>query len=356
MNKADEIKGFAPTGRFPLRGESAGSVYPRAGRERPRMCNESAAIYCESLKVRRYAPGSLQRRCVDGWTVFERYLASAALADLREVTRETLRDYQSWLLEQDYSVATVQGHLIDSAPVFRAPGRTPTWCWSIRARAACCRAARPPAQERADAWRKRAASCNAPDTQTPKGIRDRAILEMFYSTGLRRANCAALTVHDVDPQNGFVRVNKGKGGKDRVVPMGSTACRYRARISARSAGEMGASENREEPGVVARQLRTSPAHAQADDYAGARATARRPGWRSRHAARLAAHLRHAPGRQRQQIVYVQRLLGHHSLETTQIYTRVAVPELRVTGKKTPRAQRAPKFRAYIGAAQQMAAA
>ena len=67
---------------------------------------------------------------------------------------------------------------------------------------------------------------NAPDTQTPKGIRDRAILEMFYSTGLRAREMWALTVQDVDWRNGFVRVNKGKFCKDRVVPLGRKACDY----------------------------------------------------------------------------------------------------------------------------------
>ena len=67
---------------------------------------------------------------------------------------------------------------------------------------------------------------DAPDTQTRTGIRDKAILEMFYSTGIRSGEMASLTVHDVDYRHGFVRVHKGKGGKDRVAPMGKKACDY----------------------------------------------------------------------------------------------------------------------------------
>jgi len=55
------------------------------------------------------------------------------------------------------------------------------------------------------------------------GIRDRAVLEVFYSTGIRLEELCALTVFDADLQGGMIRVNKGKGGKDRVVPMGRHA-------------------------------------------------------------------------------------------------------------------------------------
>lgn len=55
------------------------------------------------------------------------------------------------------------------------------------------------------------------------GIRDRAILEVFYSTGIRLAELCALTVFDADLTGGLLRVNRGKGGKDRVVPMGRHA-------------------------------------------------------------------------------------------------------------------------------------
>jgi integrase/recombinase XerD len=55
---------------------------------------------------------------------------------------------------------------------------------------------------------------DAPDTQTPQGIRDKAILEVFYSTGIRLEELKRLTVLDVDYKEGFVRVIQGKGRKD----------------------------------------------------------------------------------------------------------------------------------------------
>jgi integrase/recombinase XerD len=54
-------------------------------------------------------------------------------------------------------------------------------------------------------------------------LRDRAILELFYSSGLRVSELAALTLQQVDLEHGFVRVF-GKGSKERVVPVGSKAC------------------------------------------------------------------------------------------------------------------------------------
>ncbi len=57
------------------------------------------------------------------------------------------------------------------------------------------------------------------------GIRDRSILELFYATGIRLEEMCRLTVFDADLQGGMLRVNKGKGGKDRVVPMGKHAVR-----------------------------------------------------------------------------------------------------------------------------------
>ena len=298
------------------------------------MCDKMTA-YLESLKVRHYAAGSVQR-ALDGLKVFERYLALRGVADLREVTRETLADYQHWLLEQDYSVCTRQGflstlrgffkHLVAIDAVFLDP------CEGL---VLPRRPDRLPKTILTPAEVKRI--LNAPDTQTRKGLRDRAILEMFYSTGLRAREMWALTVQDVDWRNGFVRVNKGKFCKDRVVPLGRKACDYlreyvqRIRSEwARSARENGrderalwlASGRRHQP-------MTQPAIAlvprDAARLAGVDKPARPHVWRHTCATHLVAN--------GSNIVYVQRLLGHRSLDTTQVYTRVAVPELKATHRK-----------------------
>jgi integrase/recombinase XerD len=65
-----------------------------------------------------------------------------------------------------------------------------------------------------------------PNLGTLPGIRDRSILEVFYSTGIRLNELCALTIYDADLQGGMLRINKGKGSKDRVVPLGKHAVRF----------------------------------------------------------------------------------------------------------------------------------
>ena len=63
----------------------------------------------------------------------------------------------------------------------------------------------------------------APDVNTALGLRDRAVMEVFYSTGMRRAELISLSVRDVDFERGTIFVRCGKGGKDRYVPVGERA-------------------------------------------------------------------------------------------------------------------------------------
>lgn len=69
------------------------------------------------------------------------------------------------------------------------------------------------------------------DLTTPEGIRDRAFLEVLYSTGLRRSEAAALALYDLDHERGIVRVRHGKGGKDRYVPIGKRALAWVVRYT-----------------------------------------------------------------------------------------------------------------------------
>lgn len=65
-----------------------------------------------------------------------------------------------------------------------------------------------------------------PDTSTVLGFRDRVIMELLYSTGIRRKEVLGLDVEDIDLDSGFLLVREGKGKKDRVVPLGKVACRF----------------------------------------------------------------------------------------------------------------------------------
>ena len=62
-----------------------------------------------------------------------------------------------------------------------------------------------------------------PDIHDPEGLRDRAILETFYSTGVRRMELAHLKLYDIDSDRRTLSIGRGKGRKDRVIPVGERA-------------------------------------------------------------------------------------------------------------------------------------
>jgi site-specific recombinase XerD len=182
---------------------------------------------------------------------------------------------------------------------------------------------------------------NAPD-QTPKGLRDRAMLELFYSSGIRREEMARLALPDVDIKNGFVRVH-GKGNRERMVPVGQAACDAIGKyLKEARAVWLKAPRN---PGWT-NALWLSPiqphgplkkeAIAQIIQRHAARALGRHVSphlWRHTFATHLLANGAN--------VVYVQRLLGHRSLKTTEIYTRVTMTDLKKTfARAHPRARRA----------------
>ena len=161
-----------------------------------------------------------------------------------------------------------------------------------------------------------------PDGQTKKGLRDKAILELFYSTGVRCDEMARLTVDDVDHGNELLRVRYGKGARERVVPAGSLACAA-VRAYLRGARTLWVAKRPDEGALWLAAIHPhQPMGKQAiavmaKSYARA-AGLERPGrthlWRHTCATHLVAA---GAG-----IAIVQRLLGHQSLRTTQKYTRV----------------------------------
>jgi len=181
---------------------------------------------------------------------------------------------------------------------------------------------------------------SVPDLRTAKGIRNSAILETFYSTGMRLAEMAQLRVADVDLTQRVIHITTAKFSRDRVVPLGIIATeRLRQYVNqVRPAWVTTGAEP-----ISALWLAGLPPHQPIAAPVIAkivRCTARAAGIRSpvgphvwRHTC--ATHLvrRGAP------LPYVQLLLGHRSLNTTQLYARVAVTDLQRTFVRThPRAQ------------------
>lgn len=77
-----------------------------------------------------------------------------------------------------------------------------------------------------------------PDLSTAVGLRDRAILETFYSTGIRRTELTRLTIQDLDQDRGTLFIFEGKGKKDRVVPIGERALAWIAAYRDRARPEL----------------------------------------------------------------------------------------------------------------------
>jgi integrase/recombinase XerD len=171
----------------------------------------------------------------------------------------------------------------------------------------------------------------------PIALRDRALLELLYSTGARISEAVGLDIDDLDVEQRIVRLH-GKGGRDRIVPVGRPALvavdayRVRGRPELTRRGRGGAALFVNARG--ARLSRQSAWHTlrAAADAAGLVAEV------SPHTLRhcFATHLL-AGGAD---VRVVQELLGHASVTTTQIYTHVTVDTLReVYATSHPRARR-----------------
>ena len=167
-------------------------------------------------------------------------------------------------------------------------------------------------------------------TDVPLGLRDRALLELFYSSGLRLSELCGLRWHDLDLGEGLVQV-LGKGRKQRSVPVGSHA---RAALAAWRAVQQPASDAPVFPG---RNGAITPRAVQLR----LRQLAQRQGLFKRvhpHLLRhsFASHVLESSGDLRG----VQELLGHADIATTQIYTHLDFQHLaRVYDAAHPRARR-----------------
>ncbi len=196
-----------------------------------------------------------------------------------------------------------------------------------------------------------------PDTSTPLGRRDRAMLELFYASGLRLSELVGLDLEDVNLSGRMVRV-LGKGGKQRMVPFnGSAADAIRTYLKDRPALEREASRFREGPPRPGRAA-DRPARRSAGagplfvNYRGGRLTGRSVHRLvRRYVAACSARFGISPHALRHSFAThllergadlraIQELLGHARLSTTQRYTHVSAAQLiDVYRRAHPRAAR-----------------
>jgi integrase/recombinase XerD len=164
-----------------------------------------------------------------------------------------------------------------------------------------------------------------PDTATVYGIRDRAILETLYSTGIRKSECVNLGLYDVDSHRKTLRVKSGKGGKDRVLPIGERALYWvnKYRLEARQAFLV----NLNEPYLFLTDYGEPWINNRLTDLVKRyfyHAEINKPGacHLFRHA--MATHMLDNGADLR----FIQMMLGHSQLSTTEVYTHVSIEKLR----------------------------
>lgn len=158
---------------------------------------------------------------------------------------------------------------------------------------------------------------------TPQGLRDRALLETLYATGLRRMEIVGVSIYDADLARGLLWVRHGKGNRERVVPLGERAGAWLAKYLTEARPELTAVDTEAlfltdygkpiQPHQVADKVKRYMGFAGVD----------RPG--STHLLRHACATHMLEGGA--DIRFIQEMLGHANLQTTEIYTHVSIDKL-----------------------------
>jgi integrase/recombinase XerD len=291
--------------------------------------------YLEWMEVHNYATTTIaNRKCHLGY--FVSFAATHRVVAVEGVTLDLLTAYQQGLFMhrkgngQPLAVATQAQRLVPITQFFS---------WLRREQriesnpAADLLMPRPERRlpESTLSQAEMSALLGAPDVATPLGLRDRAVLEVFYSCGLRRSELIRLQTGDIDFGRGTIFIRSGKGAKDRYVPIGERAM-FWVRLYLELA-----------------RPRLGGAPAQDNLFVSSAGTPLCPDWLCRKVRAYLAKagvtkrgschlLRHSVATLMLEggadIRYVAELLGHARLETTQRYTHVSIERLRAVHAAT----------------------
>ena len=170
-----------------------------------------------------------------------------------------------------------------------------------------------------------------PNINDPLGLRDRALMETLYSTGMRRLELANLKLYDLDTERGTLTIRQGKGKKDRVIPIGDRAAAWidkyireaRSQLVVEPDDHTVFLSNAGEPFCLDHLSDLVRTHV---DAAGI-------------GKRGACHMfRHSMATMMLEngadIRYIQQMLGHADIKTTQIYTQVSIRQLKLIHSAT----------------------
>ncbi len=164
-----------------------------------------------------------------------------------------------------------------------------------------------------------------PDIRTPLGLRNRAILETLYATGMRRSELLRLLLEDLQLNRGVISVQLGKGGKDRFVPVGERAAAWITKYLRESRPALEVTIGERAVFLSSRGNSIAPHHL-TDLVAGLIKAAGVDKKGGCHLLRhTAATLMLEGGAD---IRFIQQMLGHADIKTTQVYTRVSLHKLK----------------------------
>lgn len=174
-----------------------------------------------------------------------------------------------------------------------------------------------------------------PDVNTTHGLRDRAMLEIMYSTGIRRLEVVGLSIWDLDVKRGTLLIRRRKGNKDRMVPIGNRSLLWLTQYLEQVRPSLVLDPD---PGALFMAQGGKPLQARSLSKLVQRymkeAQIEKPG---------GCHLfRHTMAtlmlENGADIRFIQQMLGHQSLTTTQIYTQVSIDQLKRVHSSTHPAQ------------------
>jgi integrase/recombinase XerD len=165
---------------------------------------------------------------------------------------------------------------------------------------------------------------------TTQGLRDRTLLEVLYATGLRRMEIVMLAVYDVEPGRGLVRVRHGKGRRERVLPLGERASAWLDKYLIESRVQLLAADTE----ILFLTDYGEPMHA---EYVSNKVK-RYMEFAGIHKLGAAHLFRHACATHMLEggadIRFIQAMLGHAELSTTEIYTHVSIDKLKAIHART----------------------
>jgi integrase/recombinase XerD len=323
---------------------SARSRLPEATLAEPEGLGAWAARYLEALRVRNYSERTVETRA-PALGAFVRWCEERSILRPADVTRPIVERYARHLYHhrksngQPLSFGSQSTRLAAVKGYFKWLARQNVLLWNPASELELPRPERRlPRFVLTVAETERVLAL--PDVTTALGLRDRAILETLYSTGIRRMELIHLRLYDLDVERKTLRIDQGKGKKDRVVPIGERAVRWIEKYLADARPKLAV-----DPAVDTLFLNQhgEPIHPEhltshVGDYVAAAELGKRGSCHLFRHTMATLMLEHGAD-----VRYVQEMLGHAKLETTEIYTHVSIRKLQEVHARThPAAKLAPR--------------